>query len=141
MFRVLLLLATFMQVYFNLLNLQQIVINAFYGLRRRRLIAIKLYRRILRRRRRRHRRRFWGLPRPMNSWFEIHVNDPSIPDNYFKEQLRVRKDTLEVILNNLNPHLPRQDTAMHVCIPPEKVLAIGLYRLSHGNLHINWPYI
>ena len=41
MFRVLLLLATFVQVYFNLLNLQQmIIINAFHGLRRRRLIAI-----------------------------------------------------------------------------------------------------
>ena len=63
MFRVLLLLATFMQVYFNLLNLQQmIIINAFHGLRRRRLIAIQLHRRILRRRRRRHRPRFWRLP-------------------------------------------------------------------------------
>ena len=32
-----------MQVYFNLLNLQQmIIINAFHGLRRRRLIAIQL---------------------------------------------------------------------------------------------------
>ena len=114
MFRVLLLLATFMQVYFNLLNLQQmIIINAFHGLRRRRLIAIQLHRRILRRRRRRHRPRFWRLPRPMNSWFEIHYNDPLIPDDYFKEQLRVRKETFEVILNHLNPHLTREDKAMH----------------------------
>jgi len=117
MFRVLLLLATFMQVYFNLLNLQQmIIINALLGLRRRRLIAIELHRRILRRRRRRHRRRFWRLPRPMNSWFEIHFNDPLIPEVYFKEQLRVRKETFEVILSHLNPHLTRQDTAMHDCI-------------------------
>ena len=117
MFRVLLLLATFMQVYFNLLNLQQmIIINALLGLRRRRLIAIELHRRILRRRRGRHRRRFWRLPRPMNSWFEIHYNDPLIPNDYFKEQLRVRKETFEVILNHLNPHLTRQDTAMHDCI-------------------------
>ena len=104
-----------MQVYFNLLNLQQmIIINALLGLRRRRLIAIELHRRILRRRRRR--RRFWRLPRPMTSLFEIHYNVPLIPDDYFKEQLRVRKETFEVILNHLNPHLTRQDKAMHDCI-------------------------
>ena len=59
-----------------------------------------------------------------------------IPDDYFKEQLRVRKETFEVILNHLNPHLTREDTAMHDCIPPEKVLAIGLYRLNHGNSYV-----
>ena len=69
----------------------------------------------------------------MNSWFEIHYNDPLISDDYFKEQLRVRKETFEVILNHLNPNLTRQDTAMHDCIPSEKVLAIGLSKLSHGN--------
>ena len=73
----------------------------------------------------------------MNSWFEIHYNDPLIPDDYFKEQLRVKKETFEVILNHLNPHLTRQDTAMHDCIPPEKVLAIGLSRLSHGNSYVS----
>ena len=41
----------------------------------------------------------------MNSWFEIHYNDPLIPDDYFKEQPRVRKETFEAILNHLNPHL------------------------------------
>ena len=73
----------------------------------------------------------------MNSWFEIHYNDPLIPDDYFKEQLRVRKETFEVMLNHLNPHLTRQDTAMHDCIPPEKVLAIGLHRLGHGNSYVS----
>lgn len=73
----------------------------------------------------------------MNSWFKIHYDDPLIPDDYFKEQLRVRKETFEVILNHLNPHLTREDTAMHDCIPPEKVLAIGLYGLSHGNSYVS----
>jgi len=72
----------------------------------------------------------------MNSWFEIHYNDPLIPDNYFKEQLWVRKETFEVILNHLN-HLTRQDTTKHDCIPPEKVLAIGLHRLGHGNSYMS----
>ena len=73
----------------------------------------------------------------MNSWFEIHYNDPLIPDDYFKEQLRVRKETFEVILNHLNPHLTREDAAMHDYIPREKVLAIGLYRLGHGNSYVS----
>lgn len=73
----------------------------------------------------------------MNSWFEILYNDPLIPDDYFKEQLWVRKETFEVILNHLNPHLTRQDTTKHDCIPPEKVLAIGLHRLGHGNSYIS----
>ena len=91
-----------------------IIIKALLGLRRRRLIAIELHRRILR-------------PRPINSWFEINYNDPLFPEVYFKEQLRVRKETFEVILNRLNPpHLTRQDTAMHDCIPPEKVLESSL---------------
>ena len=42
-----------------------------------------------------------------------------------------------MILHHLNPHLTREDTAMHDCIPPEKVLAIGLYRLSHGNSYVS----
>lgn len=73
----------------------------------------------------------------MNSWFEIYYNDPFILDAYFKEQLRIRKETFEVILIHLNPHLTREDTAMHNCIPPEEVLALELYRLSHGNSYLS----
>ena len=50
----------------------------------------------------------------MNSWFEIHYNDPLIPDDYFKEQLRVRKETFDVILSHLNPHLTRAETAASI---------------------------
>ena len=73
----------------------------------------------------------------MNSWFKIHYYDPLIPNDYFKEQLRVRKETFEVLLNHLNLHLMRKDTAKHNCIPPEKVLAIGLYGFSHGNSYLS----
>ena len=73
----------------------------------------------------------------MNSWFEINYNDPFILDAYFKEQLRIRKETFEVILIHLNPHLTRTDTAMHDCIPPEEVLALELYRLSLGNSYVS----
>ena len=35
------------------------------------------------------------------------------------------------------PHVARQDTAMRNCIPPEKILAIGLYRLAHKNSYVS----
>ena len=33
----------------------------------------------------------------------------------------------------LHPSLLRQNTSLRDCIPAEKVLALGLYRLAHGN--------
>ena len=38
-----------------------------------------------RRRRGRHFPQFWTLPRPDQSWFEIHYFDASIPGNYFRK--------------------------------------------------------
>ena len=67
------------------------------------------------------------------SWFEIHFNNRAIPPHYFKTQLRMDRDTFDVLLNLLHPSLLRQNTSLRDCIPPEKVLALGLYRLAHGN--------
>ena len=92
-----------------------------------------------RRRRRRIHRRLWHLhvPRHVNSWFEVHYYNPTLPDDYFKQQLRVRKPTFQILLIILAPRLTRQDTAMHDCIAPEKVLAIGLHRVAHGNSYVS----
>lgn len=110
---------------------------AIHNLRRRRLVNLAVCRRIIRRRRNRpNRRRYWHLPRPQNSWFEIHYNDPALPDDYFKQQLRVRKQTFQFILNIIAPDITRQNTRFQDCIKPEKVLAIGLYRLAHGNSYV-----
>ena len=43
------------------------------------------------------------------------------------------RDTFDVLLNLLHPSLLRQNTSLRDCIPPEKVLALGLYRLADGN--------
>ena len=43
------------------------------------------------------------------------------------------RDTFEVLLNLLHPYLMRQNTSLRDCVPPGKVLALGLYRLAHGN--------
>ncbi|XP_068691098.1 uncharacterized protein [Montipora foliosa] len=86
-----------------------------------------------RRRQRRYNPYRWRLQRPQGSWFEIHFTNRAIPPHYFKTQLRMDRDTLDVLLNLLHPSLLRQNTSLHDCIPPKKVLALGLYRLVQGN--------
>ena len=84
MLRLLLLLAAFMQAYFNFINFQlQMIAYTLQNIRRRRLIAMAFYSRVLGRRRGRIRRRLWRLPCPVNSWFEVHFYDPTLPVYYF----------------------------------------------------------
>ena len=83
-----LLFAAFMQPYFNFIDFQLLIVAyALQNIRRRRVIAVAFYVR----RRQRIRRRIWRLPRPVNSWFEVHYCHPTLSNDYFKQQLRVRK--------------------------------------------------
>ena len=77
---------------------------------------------IVRRRRRR--------PHPYycDSWFEIHFHRRNIPEEFFYRQMRMSRDTLATLRHNIQ----REDTRLRNCVPPEKGLAIGLYRLTHG---------
>ena len=93
-------------------------------------------RRLRRRLRRRNNPYAWTVPRPINSWFELHYNDPNIPDDYFRKQLRLRRDTFDILLQLLGPRMVRQDTRLREAITPEKVLALALYRLGHGNTYV-----
>ena len=131
-------LATFLQSLFNLFNVQNLIgLYALCNIRQRQMLALAALNRRRRMQRRRNRRfRFWCLPRPRQSWFEIHYNDHRIPDGFFKQQLRVRRATFNQLLNNTSPHVARQDTSMRNCIPAQKILAIGLYRLAHGNSYV-----
>ena len=79
-------------------------------------------------RRRRHFRRVrnrpytWTIPPPAESWFNIHYNDPTIPQEYFRQQLRVNRNTFETILHILGPRLERRNTRfMHRVIAAEVV--------------------
>ena len=86
----LVLLGIFLQSFFDFFNVQQLLgLYALHNIRRRRILALAaLYQhRQIRRRRNRRLRRYWCLPRPAGSWFEIHCNDRRIPDEYFKQQL------------------------------------------------------
>jgi len=78
----------------------------------------------------------WRIPRPMESWFEISYRNQRIPQHHFRKHLRMDRNTFDVLLAVINPWILRQDTNLRMCIRPEKVLAIGLYRLAHGNSYV-----
>ncbi|PFX22530.1 putative nuclease HARBI1 [Stylophora pistillata] len=90
--------------------------------------------------RRRRRRRFhpyWTFPRPVESWFEIHMHQRNFPEAFFRRHLRMGRDSFDNLLTLLRGYVQRENTRFRDCIPPEKVLAIGLYRIAHGGSHDN----
>ncbi|XP_068706592.1 putative nuclease HARBI1 [Montipora foliosa] len=95
-------------------------------------MVLEYHIRFVRRRRRRPHPYYWNLPRPCNSWFEIYFHRRNIPEEFFYRQTRMSRDTFDTLLATLRRKLQREDTRLRNCIPPEKVLAIGLYRLAHG---------
>ena len=52
---------------------------------------------------------------------------------YFRQQLLVYKNTFDLVPNTLNERIVRENSKFRDCLPPEKVLVLGLYRLAHGN--------
>ena len=42
-----------------------------------------------------------------------------------------------MLLNVIAPRITRLDTRFRNCVPPEKVFALGLFRLAHGNSYIS----
>ena len=93
--------------------------------------------RCIRRQRNRSRRRaswyYWTLPRPVESWFQIHYTDRPIPGEYFRRLLRMNRESFDLLLNVIRNRLTRQNTVLWNCLTPEKVLVCGLLRLAHGN--------
>ena len=50
----------------------------------------------------------WSVPRLVESWFDLHYYDPTIPQEFFRQQLRVTRNAFNQILNMLNHRLVRQ---------------------------------
>jgi len=98
---------------------------------------------LIRRRRARRRRRMrmapyaWKINRPQESWFDVYYHDLTVPDQHFKDLLRVNRATFDIILNLLGPRLARQNSIFRDCLPRSTVLAVGLYRLAHGNTYVS----
>ena len=101
------------------------------------ILAAAMIRRRNRRRQRIARSPYaWSIPRPGESWFDLHYYDATIPEEFFRQQLRVRRNTFNRILNLLGHRLVRQPSRFRDPLPPEKILALGLYRLGHGNSYV-----
>ena len=45
--------------------------------------------------------------------------------------------TFQMLLNVIAARITRLDTRFRNCVPPKKVLALGLFRLAHGNSYIS----
>ena len=75
----------------------------------------------------------WSLPRPNESWFEIRYPDLTIPEDFFQQQLWMNRAPVNTALDLLGARIMRHNSRFRSCLSPAKVLAIGLYRLAHGN--------
>jgi len=69
----------------------------------------------------------WSIPNPAESWFEIHYNNPTALQEYFRQQLRVYKNTFDLIHNTLNGRIVRENACFRDCLPPEKVFFLSLW--------------
>lgn len=89
-------------------------------------------------RRRRQFHPYWTFPRPQQSWFEIYINQRNfVPERFFRRHMRIGWDIFNQLLLVMRPYVQRQNTHLRQCIPADKVLAIGLYRLAHGGSYDN----
>ena len=55
---------------------------------------------------------------------------------FFRQQLRMNRATFNTVLNILGPRIVRENSRFRACLCPAKILAIGLYRLAHGNSYL-----
>lgn len=90
---------------FLIISIQQQQMFAFFLLYQRRVneyMTVLNFACMRRRRTRLRRMRVapyaWTIPRPANSWFHVHCNDPRIPQEYFPQLLGVNKDTFDTVL-------------------------------------------
>ena len=56
--------------------------------------------------------------RALTAWFDIHHNDATVPQEYFRQQLRFNK-------NILGPKSERQNSRFRNCLPPERTVSFG----------------
>ena len=101
-----------------------------------RLLAASLRARNLRLRQLRRAPYARSLPRPNEFWFEMHYHDLTIPEDFFRQQLRMNRATFNTVLDVSGARIVRENSRFRSCLSPAKVLAIGLYRLAHGNSYL-----
>ena len=70
--------------------------------------------------------------RPVHSWFDPHYNDVTVQGDFFRQQLRVTKNSFNRIFNILGHRSVQQSSRLRDPLPPEKnsclrTLSLGSY--------------
>ena len=69
-------------------------------------LVLEYHNRFVRRRRRRPHPYYWNLPRPCNSWFEIHFHRRNIPEKNFFFLIHIFLQIMACKLTNLSDITP-----------------------------------
>ena len=77
-----------------------------------------------------------SIPGPGESCLPFTTTMQQYQKIFFRQQLRVRRNTFKRILNLLGHRLGRQPSRFRDPLPPEKILALGLYCLDLGNSYV-----
>lgn len=77
-----------------------------------------------------HQRRLWVKDRSKAWWDDC--NSPDYPDKEFKRWFRMRKATFELICEELNAAVAKEDTMLRAAIPVKQRVAVCIYRLATG---------
>lgn len=77
-----------------------------------------------------HQRRLWVKDRSKAWWDEC--NSPEFPEEEFKKWFRMGKSTFELICDELNSVVAKEDTMLRAAIPVRQRVAVCIYRLATG---------
>ncbi|KAG6591476.1 Protein ANTAGONIST OF LIKE HETEROCHROMATIN PROTEIN 1, partial [Cucurbita argyrosperma subsp. argyrosperma] len=78
-----------------------------------------------------HHRRLWVKDRSKAWWDEC--NSPDYPDEEFKKQFRMGRATFDMICEELNSAIAKEDTTLRTAIPVQQRVAVCLWRLATGD--------
>ncbi|XP_062099471.1 protein ALP1-like [Humulus lupulus] len=78
-----------------------------------------------------HQRRLWVKDRSKAWWDEC--NRPDFPEEEFKKAFRMNKATFEMICEELNSVIAKEDTTLRNAIPVRQRVAVCLWRLATGD--------
>ena len=74
------------------------------------------------------RRSIWIRPRSNEWWKDVEMN--RYGDHWWKENLRVNRDTFAILCTELRPYIQRQTTGLRDPISVEKRVAVTLWKLA-----------
>ncbi|XP_024020438.1 protein ALP1-like [Morus notabilis] len=78
-----------------------------------------------------HQRRLWVKDRS-NAWWD-ECNSPDFPEEEFRKAFRMGKSTFDMICEELNSVIAKEDTTLRNAIPVRQRVAVCLWRLATGD--------